>query len=674
MTFPAPGKSQISDLRSQIPNLKFQISNFKFQIGILFLLQIGVLAAFSADPASITNERELIAILQSSAPPQEKALTCKRLAVYGSEDAVPALAPLLLDPHLTSWARIALEVIPGPAADQALRNAMGKANGLVLVGIINSIGVRRDAKAVSQLSTKMKDSDPQVACAAADALGRIGGSRPAKVLKDYLAAAPESVRSAVAVGCIRCAERFLAEGKTSDAVNLYDTVRVAAVPKQRKLEATRGAILARKSGGIPLLVEQLRSTDQAFFGIGLHTARELPGSEATKAVVTELGQARPERQPLILLALADRNDPSVLGTVMDKAKTGSKELRLAAVGVLDRLGKPASMPVLLEVANDNDSTLAQAAMTALGRMSGDDLDREILKRLTQGRGKDRQVAIELAGRRSVEGATPAIVASVQDPDSGIRAAALQTLGLIGGPAQIHDLVKLLQSGSDGSKDRADMEAALLAISSHSGTGCAEGLLPLAHSDHSALRIIALHALASAGGSEALSTLTAAVNDKDEAVQDEAVRTLSNWPNTWPEDEAITAPLLTVAKSPRKPSYQVLASRGYLQFLEGDKKLKADEKIGKVKEVLPLLTRAEEKQLVIAVVKTAPSADALNLLVTFAGEGGVAEEACSAIVEVTRKNGGEIPKADRQLALQAVVEKSPSDELKRKAEEALKRIQ
>lgn len=638
------------------------------------LLLSGIPAALGADPASITDEKALIAILQSSAPPAEKALTCKRLAVFGSPAAVPALAPLLLDPHLTSWARIALEVIPGPAADQALRQAVSKADGLVLVGIINSIGVRRDAKAVPQLTTKMKDGDPQVACAAADALGRIGGARPAKILKDYLAAAPDAVRSAVAQGCIRCAERFLADGKTTDAVNLYDTVRAAAVPKQRRLEATRGAILARKSGGIPLLVEQLQSSDQAFFGIGLHTARELPGSDATKAIVEELGRARAERQPLILLALADRNDPSVLGTVIDKARTGSKELRLAAIGILDRLGKPSSLPVLLEVANDNDSTLAQAALTALARMSGEEIDHEILKRITQGKGKDRQVAIELAGRRSVEGATPAIVACVQDSDPGIRAAALQTLGTIGGPPQINDLVKLLQNSSDSSKDRADLEAALLAISSHNGTSCSGGLMPLAQSDNSALRIIALHALASAGGSDALSALSAAVNDKDETVQDEAVRTLSNWPNTWPEDEAITEPLLTVAKSPRKPSYQVLASRGYLQFLEGDKKLKANEKIVKVKEVLPLLTRAEEKQLVIAVVKTAPSADALNLLVNFAGESGVAEEACSAIVEVARKNGGEIPKAERQLALQAVAEKSPNDELKRKAEEALKRIQ
>src|SRR5512140_55138 len=67
-------------------------------------------ATTSADKPT---EASLIAVLQSDATPAEKAITCKRLAVFGSEAAVPALAPLLVNPELASWARIALEAIPG---------------------------------------------------------------------------------------------------------------------------------------------------------------------------------------------------------------------------------------------------------------------------------------------------------------------------------------------------------------------------------------------------------------------------------------------------------------------------------------------------------------------------------------------------------------------------------
>ena len=76
--------------------------------------------------ATRKEKQELIAGLQSDSPPAEKAITCKLLAIHGSSEAVPDLAELLPDPQLSSWARIALEAIPGPAAD---REPYGKRPG-----------------------------------------------------------------------------------------------------------------------------------------------------------------------------------------------------------------------------------------------------------------------------------------------------------------------------------------------------------------------------------------------------------------------------------------------------------------------------------------------------------------------------------------------------------------
>jgi hypothetical protein len=75
----------------------------------------------AAEPTA--KEQELLAVLRSDAPEADKAITCKYLAVYGSSAAIADLAKLLGNPHLASWARIPLEVIPGPEADSALRAA-----------------------------------------------------------------------------------------------------------------------------------------------------------------------------------------------------------------------------------------------------------------------------------------------------------------------------------------------------------------------------------------------------------------------------------------------------------------------------------------------------------------------------------------------------------------------
>jgi HEAT repeat protein len=636
------------------------------------MLAAGPAPAAAADSHNCSPEkvRELISLLQSSAPPADKALACKQLAIYGDKDAVPALAPLLSDPQLASWARIALEAIPDPAADAALRGAMDKVQGRLLVGVINSIGVRRDSKAVSGLVKRLKDSDPDVASAAAVALGRIGGTKTAKALTKFLATAPEAVRTAVAQGCILCAERFIAQGKRSQAVKLYDTVRVANVPRQRQLESIRGAILARQSAGLPLLLEQLRSPDKALYGIGLRTARELPGRDVTEALAAELRRCSPDRQAFLLLAIADRSDTAVMPAILQAAGSGPQNLRITAIGMLERQGTVASVPVLLNAAADPDADLAQAALGALTRLPGNDVDADLLARLPAATGKNRQVLIVLAGQRHIDRALPVVVSSANDPDATVRCAAVQAIGILGDDAQAADLVKLLQ-GTKDSKERGDIEMALLAISGRTGARSVPSVLPLARNDDSALRIIALHVLASDGGPEALAAVQTAIQDKDETVQDEAVRTLSTWPNNWPDDSRVAEPLLALAKSGAKTSHQVLALRGYLQYLQGNKQLKEDEKLGKLNDVLPLIKRPEEKRLFIAAIGTVPNARALEMLVTFAAEADFIEDACSAIVKLAEASASAVPEEQKHKALQLVVEKSESAATKQQARKLLK---
>lgn len=649
--------------------------HFATCLALTALLVAGQARAAAADSpdSPADKQRALIHVLESDAPAAEKAITCKRLAIYGTADAVPALAPLLADPQLASWARIALEAIPGPAADAALRGAMDGLQGKLLVGVINSIGVRRDPNAVSGLMKKLKDADPDVASASAVALGRIGGAKAAKALKQALKGAPAAVRPAVAEGCVLCAEWFIAQGKPGEAVKLYDVVRAADVPRQKQLEATRGAILARQSRGLPLLLDQLRSPDKAAFGIGLRTARELPGRAVTEALAAELPRTNPDRQVFLLLALGDRTDAAVLPAVLAAASSGPQKLRLTAVGILDRLGNPASVPVLLVAATDRDADLAQAALAALARLSGSEVDADLLARLPTAKGQARRVLIELAGQRHLDRGLPVIVVSAEDPDAGVRSAAVQAIGILGDDKQVAGLVRVLQA-TQTPKERADIEMALLAISGRSGVRAVPSLLPLAQSSDSALRIIALRVLASAGGPDALAAVKAAVADKDPAVQDDAVRTLSTWPNNWPEDSGIAEPLLALARSGTKPSYQVLAVRAYLQYVQGDKRLKDDEKVGKVTEVLPLIKRPEEKRQAIAAIGAIPVPGALDLLVTFTADPAVAEDACSAVVKLAGGNLPGVSKEQRQKALQAVVESSTNDATKKKASESLKATQ
>jgi len=638
----------------------------------LALAMAFLLPAGRADAQNAPSEREqkLISVLQSNAPKGEKAITCKHLSVYGTEASVPALAPLLGDKELASWARIALEVIPGPAVDSALRDAVDRLDGELLIGAINSVAYRRDARAIDALTARLKGADPEVASAAAVALGCIGGDRAAQILGQALTAAPATVRSAVAQGCVRCAERYLAEGKSEQAKKLYDAVCVADVPKQRVLEGTRGAILARGSAGVSFLVAQLESSDKGRVGIGLRTARELPGQDVTEALAVEMYKLTPDLQPMLLLALADRTDEAVLPAVLKAAQCEQSKLRVTAVGVLARLGDASSVPVLLKAAVESDAALVQTAKTSLTKLPGKDVDADLLARLPQATGRTRQVLIELAGQRQIDGSLPVIMSSVEDSDAGIRTAAVQAIGILGRDQQVADLVALARKTQDAA-ERANIEKALLAVAGRSGAACVPNLMPLMQSPDGTLRMVGMHAMAIVGGPEALGAVKSALDDKDEAVQDEAVRTLSTWPINWPEDAAAADILLTLAKSDRKMAHQVLGFRGYLQYLRENKALDVDQKMTKINEVLSLANRPEEKRVVVSVLGGTPASGSLELLMVLAEDPAVVEEACSAIMGLTGRNVRGVSRELRQKALQVVVEKSRNDRVRKRAEEMLR---
>ena len=266
-----------------------------------------------------------------------------------------------------------------------------------------------------------------------------------------------------------------------------------------------------------------------------------------------------------------------------------------------------------------------------------------------------------------------IVGFAADANPGVRSAAVQTIGILGDEKHAAALVQLLPS-AQSAKDRADIEAALIGIGGRSGARSAPSLLPLARSGDAALRITALHVLASAGGPEALGAVKAAIDDRDESVRDEAVRTLSTWPNNWPEDGGVAEPLLALIRNSQKTSYQVLGLRGYLQYVQGDKQLKDDAKVGKVKDVVPLLKRPEEQRLALGVVGNIPTAQALELLVTLAAEPAIADDAWSAVVRIAADKASVIPKETRRQALQSAAAKASQDETRQKAEQALKAVE
>jgi HEAT repeat protein len=213
---------------------------------------------FQAASIEKMDQPALIRILKepgsSPAAVFQKGKACHRLAQVGTAEAVPPLAALLTDPLLANYARFGLEAIPDPSADEALRAALPKVKGSLLVGVVNSIGQRKDAAALEPLAKLLYGTDADVAQAAASALGYISSPQAAKTLQDGLSKTKGAVRAAVAAAGLVCAEGLLARGDRKGAFALYDVLSRLDIPKAVRLAAMHSTIAAETSLTRPRVV------------------------------------------------------------------------------------------------------------------------------------------------------------------------------------------------------------------------------------------------------------------------------------------------------------------------------------------------------------------------------------------------------------------------------------
>lgn len=185
-------------------------------------------------------EKRLVAALASDISRDAKGFVCRMLTVVGGAASVPALAALLGDEYLSHMSRYALERIPVPEAAQALRKALPGLSGKLKIGVISSLGSRRDASAVSALGALLKDQNASIARAAATALGAIGNVEAAKALQAYMPSASET-KPAVIDAQLACAEALSADNNVA-ALAIYKSLAGDQQARLVRLAATRGML------------------------------------------------------------------------------------------------------------------------------------------------------------------------------------------------------------------------------------------------------------------------------------------------------------------------------------------------------------------------------------------------------------------------------------------------
>lgn len=589
-------------------------------------------------PQEIKN---LVATLQSpTAADHEKVVACHRLAVIGTKEAVPALAALLADPKFAHYARHALEPMTDPAAGAVLRDALGKLHGSLLVGVINTIGFRRDAQASAALGRLLGSSETDVSTAAAAALGRIGSVDAAKRLQEAMSRASGPLQIAFADASLTCADNLMLNGKRTEAAAIYDGMHGFAFPPHIRTAAMWGAITAREARGVPLLLKQVEGDDPAMQAAAWRAARELPGASVTKALAAELGKVSPEKQGQLIKVLGDRGDRAALPAVIEYAEKGDDKVRVTALQVLPRVddGKSGPAVLLRTITSGRSAAETDVAFTSLALVGGNDTNAKILAALPSVAPALRARLIGVLGMRRADNARGELLKLAAAAEPEIRKAAFRALGQVGRPADLPELIRLSATCRDeGLKVPADLAVVAVSMKITPADQRADPVLNALQSARDAetkralLRPLGAIVKATGGSAQTLDTLKASWKDSDPEVRTMALRSLADWPDARPAHL-----LLEIVQGASDPIHRELALRGGVRMAANV----ASGRDGTRLDALAWLEQAnravrttEDKLAIVSGLGSLKQVEGLRMLLPYLEDPAVRTEAELAVVEI-----------------------------------------
>jgi hypothetical protein len=156
---------------------------------------------------------------------------------------------MLDDEKLGDYARNALQIMPCAEAGAALHKALPRLKGRLRAGVVDSLGIRREAAALADLAAMLGDPAAALEAGVPDALATIGSDEAVAALKPLLASGHPGLRMAAVHACLAAARNLLESGRPSAATDLLAALPGNGLPAY--LGAAAGA-LRERAGFVPL--------------------------------------------------------------------------------------------------------------------------------------------------------------------------------------------------------------------------------------------------------------------------------------------------------------------------------------------------------------------------------------------------------------------------------------
>lgn len=593
----------------------------------LLAIDRAVIQAMASPQTRTACAARLAGLLETpttSAPARQ--YICLQLRQIGTPAQVPLLKRLLQQADTSEMARQALEAIPGEASLAALRDALDTLKDKQLVGVINSVGARRDAQSVAKLRTLADAGDRSVAAAALWALGNIANDEAIGFLTERAAKAATPTSKELAVPLVRSADALAAAGKTSPAQAIYDKLSQTGQPAGARRAALDGLLRLQKADRAATILAWFRDADNDRRELAAGYLKTLSNEQLDQAAA-QLDKLPAGSQRTLIEVLAVRRGKEALPLVLNFAKSDNPAFKLAGVRCLALVGDASTIPLLID-ALSADGELTKAAEQSLGSLPRKEVVAALLDALNTKPAIRGQVIDVLTAMKCYEAIDPLVALAAQD-DPAVYGPALDGLRGIADPDKndIPRLVKLLAKTAPG-KHRDEVEKTILIVCGKLPAGADRSEPVLAALAGSADTVNYLPLLGRLGGPKARKQIESALASPDPAIQEAAVSALCNWPNADVADRLLTL----VTKAPNEAS-QRRALRAYVRVVT----LKSDRPEAKtlamLQDAMKLAKEADDRRLILQRASTVRTMDTVQWVASYLDDPALAQAACVAVVEL-----------------------------------------
>lgn len=481
-------------------------------------------AAASTNPAvKKALAAKLVALLGSGATIEAKQAACWQLSIVGSASEVPALAKLITDKDLGYPTRLALERIPGDEPLAALRAALATTTGEVRVSVINSLAVRRNAKAVDDIAKLLADADAATAGAAIEALGKIGGAQAIAALMAADGKVPAALKTRLSVALLRCAEWLPAK----EATPILEKLCRASQPPFIRIAAFPAWAAALGEKGEEITLAALASGDRTKQTAAIRALRTTRSPALVMGAVERMKKLPADLQVQVIVLLSERGDAAALPVIADAVESKEPSVREAAFAAFGVVGNDSIVGFLAKQADGATDDEKKIIVASLARLRGGGVEVAMIAELKQAAPAVQRELIRALVARNAKSAVPALIEASGGKDDNVRKEAIGALGKLGDKTTCAPLLAIVEHSQAA-------EAALVTICRREAT--LEPVLAAFGAASPAKKAALLSVLGGVGGPQALEAVRGALKSGDAAQRLAAVRALADWSDAAPLDE------------------------------------------------------------------------------------------------------------------------------------------